>query len=225
MSTYVFMSLPHTNRRISALSGYGMPHFSMRGQLNCTWSGSLELLNMERLPTFALTRSAAVWLLDVYFARLFLLLVVGAIGGCGSVPRAPDRDDDRGATIALAAGQLIGSPYHFGGADAQGFDCSGLVVYVHERAGLEVPRTADEQRRAAHPVPLDAVMPGDVLFFRTRFHISAHRVDHVGIYAGKGHFIHAPRSGAPVSYASLDAGYYRRHLVSAGRFWDGRASK
>jgi murein DD-endopeptidase len=158
----------------------------------------------------------------IYRAGMFLLLIVWVMAGCSNVPRAPDRGDDSGAAVALAAAQLVGTPYHFGGADTQGFDCSGLVVYVHERAGLEVPRTADEQRRAAHPVPLDAVLPGDVVFFRTRFHVSARRVDHVGIYAGRGRFIHAPRSGATVAYASLNEGYYRRRLVSAGRFWDGR---
>jgi len=157
--------------------------------------------------------------LSVPAIAAFMLLVVCVTTGCSSVPRGPERDD-RGAAIALSAAELVGTPYHFGGADAQGFDCSGLVVYVHERAGLEVPRTADEQRRAAHPVPLDAILPGDLVFFRTRFHVTGHHVDHVGIYAGKGRFIHAPRSGATVSYGNLNDGYYRKHLVSAGRFWD-----
>jgi murein DD-endopeptidase len=149
----------------------------------------------------------------------FLLLVACVAAGCSTVPRVPDRDNERGAGIALAAAELVGAPYHFGGADVQGFDCSGLVVYVHGRAGLEVPRTAEEQRRAAHPVSLDDALPGDVVFFRTRFHLNGHHVDHVGIYAGKGRFIHAPRSGATVSYASLSEGYYQKHFVSAGRFW------
>ena len=152
-------------------------------------------------------------------AGTFLLLVVSMITGCSSVPRAPDRADDRGAALARAAAQLIGTPYHFGSADAEGFDCSGLVVYVHQRMGLEVPRSANEQRRAAQPVPLDAVLPGDLVFFRTRFHIGS-RIDHVGIYTGSGRFIHAPRSGGTVSYASLTEGYYRKHLVSAVRFWE-----
>ncbi len=158
--------------------------------------------------------------LGFYRGLMFALLVGCVTAGCSNAPLAPDRRDDSGAAIARAAAQLIGAPYHFGGADAQGFDCSGLVVYVHERAGLEVPRTADEQRRAAQPVPLDAVLPGDVVFFRTRFHFNSHHVDHVGIYAGNGRFIHAPRAGATVSYSKLDEGYYRKHLVSAGRFWD-----
>jgi cell wall-associated NlpC family hydrolase len=149
-----------------------------------------------------------------------LLITLGLSAGCSSIPRAPDRADDRGVVIARTAAHLIGSPYQFGGADTQGFDCSGLVVYVHQRAGLDVPRTADEQRRAAHPISRDALLPGDVVFFRTHSRRSSHHVDHVGIYTGEGRFIHAPHSGEAVSYASLETGYYRKHFVSAGRFWE-----
>ncbi len=142
------------------------------------------------------------------------------LAACASIPSPPEPSALRGAAIARAAAQLVGTRYQFGGADAEGFDCSGLVAYVHERAGLEVPRTADAQRRAAHPVAPDALLPGDLVFFRTRFHLARRHADHVGIYVGDGRFIHAPRSGATVSYASVNAGYYRKHLVSAGRFWD-----
>jgi cell wall-associated NlpC family hydrolase len=149
-----------------------------------------------------------------------LLLALGLSAGCTTTPRAPDRDDSRGATIARTAAHLVGRPYEFGGEDMRGFDCSGLVVYVHERAGLDVPRTADAQRRAAYPVRRDALLPGDVVFFRTHSRRSSHHIDHVGIYTGEGRFIHAPHSGETVSYASLETGYYRKHFVSAGRFWE-----
>ena len=135
-----------------------------------------------------------------------------------STRRTPEHFHDEGVVIAQAAAQLVGTPYHFGGADAHGFDCSGLVAYVYRRAGFEVPRTADAQRHAAHPVSLNALRPGDLVFFRTRWHRNR-RIDHVGIYVGEGRFIHAPRSGDTVSYASLETGYYHQHLVSAGRFW------
>ena len=146
----------------------------------------------------------------------FMLVAVCLIAGCSSVPRAPEH----GAQIARAAAQVVGTPYHFGGADAQGFDCSGLVVYAYERGGVEVPRTAEEQRHAARPVSFDDLLPGDVVFFRTRFHFNRHHADHVGIYAGHGRFIHAPGSGSKVAYANLMDGYYRKHFVSGGRFWD-----
>jgi murein DD-endopeptidase len=149
------------------------------------------------------------------------LLVAGClIAGCSSVPRASDAE--RGAAIARAAARVVGTPYHFGGADAQGFDCSGLIAYAYEHEGLEVPRTAEEQRRAAHPVSFDDLLPGDVVFFRTKFHFNRHHADHVGIYSGDGRFIHAPRSGVAVSYANLNEGYYKKHFVSAGRFGETR---
>jgi cell wall-associated NlpC family hydrolase len=123
--------------------------------------------------------------------------------------------------VARAAAQLVGAPYHFGGADLQGFDCSGLAVYVYARAaGVEIPRTANAQQAAARPVSEDALSPGDLVFFR----IHSRHVNHVGIYTGGGRFVHAPRSGEPVSYANLGSGYYHKHFAGAGRLWNGAAS-
>jgi murein DD-endopeptidase len=128
---------------------------------------------------------------------------------------APGAQAATGAAIANLAASLVGTPYQFGGADRAGFDCSGLVLFVHERVGLSVPRTALEQERAATPVPLAQLAPGDLVFFS----IGSRRVNHVGIYAGGGRFIHAPRAGVAVSYADLGDGFYAHHLKSAGRFW------
>ncbi len=144
-----------------------------------------------------------------------------ALAACSSVPReSNEQPGEAGTPVARAAAQLIGAPYHFGGADLQGFDCSGLAVYVYAQAGVEIPRTADAQRRAARPVPLDALSPGDLVFFR----IHSRHVNHVGIYAGNGRFIHAPRSGEKVSYGSLSDAYYHKHFAGAGRFWNSEAS-
>jgi cell wall-associated NlpC family hydrolase len=143
-----------------------------------------------------------------------LAVAVLSLAGCASQARRPRSDS--GASIATLAVSLVGAPYHFGGADAAGFDCSGLARYVHERVGLTIPRTAREQQRAAHAVPLARLAPGDLVFFR----IHARRVDHVGIYVGSGRFVHAPRAGGAVTYGSLSEGFYRERLVSAGGFWD-----
>ena len=143
-----------------------------------------------------------------------VLATLLAVAGCASAPREPPRPQP-GAAIAAQAAALVGTPYHFGGADSAGFDCSGLALYVHERVGLTIPRTAAEQQRAAQPVPLEQLEPGDLVFFRIR----KHGVDHVGIYAGDGRLVHAPRAGGAVSYADLAHGFYARHLAGAGRFW------
>jgi murein DD-endopeptidase len=162
--------------------------------------------------------------------------LLGALlaGGCASVPppRPPTQPlpeppppqlpaaRAEGGAIARAAALMIGAPYHFGGADAGGFDCSGLALYAHETVGLAIPRTAVEQQRAARPVALAELSPGDLVFFRIR----SRHVDHVGIYAGSGRFIHAPRAGLAVAYADLSRGFYAQHLVSAGRFWEARSA-
>lgn len=157
-----------------------------------------------------------------------LTILVGAViaAGCASTPRAPAERPtaivgesrpaaaSEGEQVVRVATGLIGSPYRYGGADPRhGFDCSGLVFYSFDRLGIEVPRTAADQRHAAKPVARDELSPGDLVFFRS----SGRRVDHVGIYAGAGRFIHAPSKGAVVTYAYLDDPYYRSHFVSAGR--------
>jgi murein DD-endopeptidase len=138
-----------------------------------------------------------------------------ALAACASAPRRTERAPGTGDSIAAIAAALVGTPYHFGGADTAGFDCSGLALYVHQRVGLAIPRTAYQQELAARPVPLAELEPGDLVFFS----IHPRRIDHVGIYAGGGRFIHAPRAGLAVAYADLTSGYYHQHFVSAGRFW------
>jgi murein DD-endopeptidase len=149
-------------------------------------------------------------------------VTVLALAGCASSPRPPSPPQQTpGRAIAAVAASLVGTPYHFGGADGAGFDCSGLALYVHERVGLAIPRTAAEQQRAAHPLALAQLAPGDLVFFDIR----ARGVDHVGIYAGEGRFIHAPRAGGAVTYGDLSRGFYAHHLAGAGRFWDSAPPK
>ncbi len=89
------------------------------------------------------------------------------------------------------------------------------MLRVHELAGLAVPRTAEAQHAAASPVAEAALQPGDLVFFAAR----RGAVDHVGIYAGDGRFVHAPRSGRPVGYDRLDDPWFATRFVGGGRFW------
>jgi murein DD-endopeptidase len=147
-----------------------------------------------------------------------LVVVVLLLVACAAAPRRAPPPPDTGTTMAALAVSLVGTPYQFGGADAAGFDCSGLALYVHARVGLAIPRSASEQQHAARPVPLAALAPGDLIFFR----IHSRHVDHVGIYVGGGRFVHAPRAGGAVAYGELaENGYYRARMAGAGRFWGG----
>ena len=118
--------------------------------------------------------------------------------------------DSAAAEIAL---QMIGAPYKYGGRTPDGFDCSGLVYFSYQQAGISVPRSSKEQFKATTPIDLDDARPGDLLFFRKLI-----KVSHVAIYLGDGRFVHAPSTGKQVSVASMENSYYREHFVRAGRF-------
>ena len=126
--------------------------------------------------------------------------------------------------IAREARTLLGTPYRYGGSEpATGFDCSGLVSYVHSREGIVVPRTAATQFAAARRVEPGELRAGDLVFFRL---VPGSRdVTHVGIYVGDGRFVHAPQSGRNVVEASLDDPYYRERFAGAGRFYDEEAGE
>ena len=121
-----------------------------------------------------------------------------------------------GSEIVIRAISMVGVPYRFGGNGPNGFDCSGLVQYVYQELGIDVPRTAAEQYRAAEPVKLEDIEPGDLLFFRTS---GGKRISHVAIYAGSGRFVHAPQTGRLIELRPLDDGYYRPRLAGAGRLF------
>lgn len=116
--------------------------------------------------------------------------------------------------IVQLARRELGVPYLYGGATPRGFDCSGLVYYVFRQAGVAVPRTANEQLYASHPVSRQALRPGDLVFFQIAGNIQMHD----GIYVGQGEFIHAPETGQVVSYARLDNSYWKSRFVGGGRF-------
>jgi cell wall-associated NlpC family hydrolase len=119
----------------------------------------------------------------------------------------------RNSIIELAHDEL-GTPYRYGGSGPNGFDCSGLVYYVFRRTGISVPRTANSQYYASHPVQLSQLKPGDLVFFE----IAGDAQMHVGIYVGGDSFIHAPETGGVVSYAQLDNPYWKRRFIGGGRF-------
>jgi cell wall-associated NlpC family hydrolase len=110
------------------------------------------------------------------------------------------------------AKSMIGQPYRFGGAAPGGFDCSGLVVYAANGAGIRVPRTAHEQLGTGTPVARGKVHEGDLVFMHL-----AHKELHVGIAIDGERFIHAPARGGHVRIDSLAAPPYARGFLSARR--------
>jgi cell wall-associated NlpC family hydrolase len=111
----------------------------------------------------------------------------------------------------------IGVPYVWGGeTPGVGFDCSGLVQWAWAKAGIKIPRTTQTQWPAMIHVPLNALQPGDLLFY---YNLDGdHAVDHVVMYAGSGPWgsstiIAAAYTGTNVSLAPI----FTAGLIGAGR--------
>lgn len=119
-------------------------------------------------------------------------------------------------TFVDAAVSALGQPYRFGGAAPGGFDCSGLVVYAGERAGLRLPRTTREQARAGRAVRRADVQAGDLVFMRL-----SRRELHVGIALDASRFVHAPATGRTVRIDSIETPPYAHAFVTARRIVDG----
>ncbi|MCW2717331.1 MAG: peptidoglycan DL-endopeptidase CwlO [Pseudonocardiales bacterium] len=101
------------------------------------------------------------------------------------------------SAMKVALGK-IGSPYRWGAAGPNAFDCSGLVKYSFAQMGISLPRTSRAMSRIGTPVSKANLRPGDLVFFYTP-------VSHVAIYIGGGKVVHASTSSSPVKISNLSA--------------------
>jgi len=87
-----------------------------------------------------------------------------------------------------AARHFMGAPYQWGGVTPWGVDCSGMVQTTYAARGVAVPRDSAHQAEVGEPVPLHAVRPGDLLFFRGE---SGPRISHVAFAGADDTLVHA----------------------------------
>lgn len=83
-----------------------------------------------------------------------------------------------------------GVEYTEGGLSKNGIDCSGFVHLTYkQKFNKKIPRSTELLSSTGKPVNSSKLRPGDLVFFKTGW-----KKRHVGIYAGKGEFIHASSS-------------------------------
>ena len=112
--------------------------------------------------------------------------------------------------------ETVGIKYRLGGRSPEtGFDCSGLITHVFERAwGVLLPPGTAALSKVGQPVrKVMELQPGDLVFYNTR----NSPYSHVGIYVGDGRFVHAPRPGKRVRAESLDSPYWKARFNGARR--------
>lgn len=76
--------------------------------------------------------------------------------------------------------------YLWGGTVGPNYDCSGLIQAGFMASGIWLPRDAYQQEAFVQPVALDALQPGDLIFFG-----NPERATHVGLHLGDGHYLHS----------------------------------
>ncbi|OBK87968.1 endopeptidase [Mycolicibacter sinensis] len=113
-------------------------------------------------------------------------------------PDAPGGAGGGAATAVQAALTQVGTPYVWGGAAPGGFDCSGLVMWAFNQAGINLPHSSQAQANGGQPVALSDLQPGDVLTFYSD-------ASHSGIYVGDGMMIHSSTYGQPVRVVPMNS--------------------
>lgn len=135
-----------------------------------------------------------------------------------------------GNKIAKIAISQSGKRYWWGKAGPDYYDCSGLVIYAHEKSG--VPNSYNGRWTTkilcgvGIQVTRDQLQPGDIILFSSNGKASG--VHHVGIYIGNNTMIHASGRGSStvgqdpnqcVKETSLDNSYYARETYQYRRLY------
>jgi peptidoglycan DL-endopeptidase CwlO len=110
--------------------------------------------------------------------------------------RGPISGSGKGAKALAYAKAQLGEPYVRNGAGPSGWDCSGLTMKAWGSVGVSLPHSSRQQYNRGRPVNKSDLQLGDLVFFYNDIH-------HVGLYAGNGQVIHAPRPGKSVEYIKI----------------------
>jgi cell wall-associated NlpC family hydrolase len=113
------------------------------------------------------------------------------------------------------AQRYLGTPYVWGGESARGFDCSGFIMRVMRDLGYKaLPHSAAEQFRYGTPIAKPLLKAGDIVFFANTY---KRGISHVGIYLGRGRFIHAANSKDGTIVSDLNSAKWTAHYAGARR--------
>lgn len=123
-------------------------------------------------------------------------------GSFGDGPGSAEVTSATRTAIVAYAKQFLGNPYVYGGTSlTNGADCSGFTMRIFEHFGIDTGRTSRDQAVNGRAVSLDAIQPGDLLFYA-----SGDYINHVALYIGGGQVIHASSSTTGII---ISPAYYR----------------
>jgi cell wall-associated NlpC family hydrolase len=178
----------------------------------------------EKRGKRASTRWAATWARGrqglAWTCWLVWLVTSGGLGltGCASAPDQPELiyatrpSSDIEHLLRAEADRWLGTPHRLGGLTRKGIDCSGLVMQIYKHLfDIRLPRTTNIQARMGVSVSRGDLRPGDLVFFQ-----SYRKTRHVGIYLGRGDFVHASSSQG-VMISNMQENHWRESFWLARR--------
>ena len=170
---------------------------------------------------------------EITFAHMKRVLCMSAICFCFRMIAQPDTDSLLMSTdtiffsenstlvdsVLLCAQKFIGTPYKYGSASAETFDCSGFVCHAFGSCGVELPHGSGSQAMLSEKIDLKNVQPGDLMFFKGSS-IRNSRIGHVALVMevndGVIKIIHATHRGVVVDVYN-ESEYYKKRFIKAGR--------
>jgi cell wall-associated NlpC family hydrolase len=121
--------------------------------------------------------------------------------------------------IIKTAKQYLGVPHCMGGTTMKCIDCSGLLVAVFGKHGIQLPHNSEEQARYGKIITRrDELKKGDLVFF-IRSYKTRYFITHAGIYIGNNEFIHTS-STVGVTITSLSDPWWTEKFIFGTRLFN-----
>jgi len=118
--------------------------------------------------------------------------------------------------IIKTAQKYLGVPHCMGGTTMKCLDCSGLLVVVFAKNGINLPHNSEEQARYGRIIAaMDELIKGDLVFF-IRSYKTRSLITHSGIYLGNNNFIHTSSKNG-VIITSLNDPWWKEKFIFGTR--------
>lgn len=150
---------------------------------------------------------------NILLACFLLLLISGCAANYGIKADSGVRyNEDIEKQLRKEVKLWVDVPHCLGGTESGGIDCSGFVMVVYNKLfEIELPRDTDNQVLAGIPIKKEDLRAGDLVFF-----VPPRYKRHVGIYLGKGEFVHtSSRKGVTIS--KISDPYWNKYYLTSRR--------
>ncbi len=154
------------------------------------------------------------WITKVYKGYKFKNPILEEVGEDGLVSEG--MSTSQRSDLVHYSYEFMGIPYKWGGADAEGFDCSGFTSHIFKNSDVSLPRIASEQYKYAKTINAKRAFMGDLVFFS-----EGKEITHVGILVNQHNehkrMIHSSSSKGISVVDINDSDYWRSRIVGYGR--------